>query len=394
VIVVVGIGAGGWQGLSAEAQAAVLGADQVIGAARQLALLPEAAPPSRPWPSPIGPLVEELVAGTDGTACVLASGDPMLHGIGATLARRVERGRLRVISHPSAFALACARLGWPEAEVTLVSTVARPASIVTRVLQDGRRVIVYGEGGEVASVVRQAGYGASRFVVLAQLGGPGERIEEATAETWDGRAVDPLHVVAVECVRAAGAPLHPTVPGLHDDAFDHDGALTKRHVRAATLAALAPTPVGLLWDIGAGSGSIAIEWLRAEPTAHAIALEARADRAERIAANAERLGVPALRVVVGHAPDALAGLDAPSAVFVGGALATGGLLETVWDALTPGGRLVANAVTVESEQTLFQARARWGGDLVRLDVSHAKPIGGFTAWRPALPIVQWSVEKP
>jgi precorrin-6B C5,15-methyltransferase / cobalt-precorrin-6B C5,C15-methyltransferase len=221
-----------------------------------------------------------------------------------------------------------------------------------------------------------------------------ERVIEATAEKWGDRKVHPLHVLALECVRAPGAPLYPLVPGLSDDAFVHDGALTKRHVRAATLAALAPTPGGLLWDIGAGSGSIAIEWLRAEPTARAIAVEPRPDRGERIAANAARLGVPSLEVVIGGAPDALAGLDQPQAVFIGGGLTTPGLIDSAWAALERGGRLVANAVTVESEQALFHARAEYGGELVRLEVSHAEPIGGFSAWRPALPIVQWSVEKP
>jgi precorrin-6B C5,15-methyltransferase / cobalt-precorrin-6B C5,C15-methyltransferase len=394
-IIVVGIGADGWTGLSAHAQAAVLGADQVIASARQLELLPEGAPPRRPWPSPIAPLVDELVAGIEGRVCVLASGDPMLHGIGATLARRVDPGRLQVIAHPSAFALACARLGWPEAEVTLVSTVGRPPATVARILQDGRRAIVYGGGGaEVAQVARAAGYGPSRLVVLEQLGGPREQIVEATADTWGDRDPDSLHVIALECVRAIGARLRPLVPGLPDESFAHDGALTKRHVRAATLAALAPTPGALLWDIGAGSGSIAIEWLRAEPTARAVAVEPRADRAERITANAARLGVPSLTVVGGRAPEALAGLEPPQAAFIGGGLATPGLLDAVWEVLTSGGRLVANAVTLEGEHVLVSAHAERGGDLTRIEVSHAEPIGGLTTWRPALPIVQWSVEKP
>ncbi len=392
-IVVVGIGANGWAGLSPAAQAAVLAADQVIGSERQLALLPEDAPPARPWPSPIGPLVDELVAAIQGVICVLASGDPMLHGVGATLARRVDPDRLHVISHPSAFAIACARLGWAEAEVTLVSTVARPASVVARVLQDGRRVIVYGGGADVAEVVRCAGYGSSRLVILEQLGGPAERIDETTADGWGERDTDPLHVIALECARDAGAALLAAVPGLPDSAFAHDGALTKRHVRAATLAALAPAPGALLWDIGAGSGSIAIEWLRAEPTAGAIAIEPRDDRAQRVAANAARLGVPSLVVVKGHAPEALRDLERPHAVFIGGGLTTPGLLDTAWDALDGGGRLVANAVTLEGEHILAEAHGARGGELVRLEVSHAEPIGGLTTWRPALPIVQWSIEK-
>jgi precorrin-6B C5,15-methyltransferase / cobalt-precorrin-6B C5,C15-methyltransferase len=394
-IVVVGIGADGWTGLSAQAQAAVLAADEVVGSSRQLRLLPDGAPRTRCWPSPIGPLVDELVQREAGHVCVLASGDPMLHGIGVTLARRLEPARLEVISHPSAFALACARLGWAEAEVSLVSTVARPAATVARLLQPGRRIVVYGAGGgEVAEVVHAAGYGPSRLVVLEQLGGGDERMLEATAASWDSAIqLDSLHAIAIECVREPGTPLQPLVPGLPDGVYEHDGALTKRHVRAATLAALAPTPGALLWDVGAGSGSIAIEWLRAEPTARAIAVEQREDRAERIARNAARLGVPWLHVIVGHAPGALATADPPDAVFIGGGLGTEGLVETCWDALGAGGRLVANAVTIEGEQVLFDARASHGGELTRIEVSHAEPIGTLTAWRPALPIVQWSVEK-
>ena len=394
-IIVVGIGADGWTGLSAHAQSAVLACDEVIGSSRQLELLPQGAPPGRTWPSPIGPLVDELVAREHGHVCVLASGNPMLHGIGATLARRLAPARLEVISHPSAFALACARLGWSEANVSLVSTVARPPEMVARFLQPGRRIVVYGAGNEVAEVVRAAGCGPSRFVVLEQLGGPGERIREATATTWaPATELDPLHAIAIECWREPGAPLHPLVPGLPDDAYEHDGALTKRHVRAATLAALAPTPGALLWDVGAGSGSIAIEWLRSEPTARAIAVEQRDDRARRIARNANRLGVPSLEVLVGHAPDTLASAGTPDAVFVGGGLTTDGLIDACWDSLKAGGRLVANAVTIQGEQLLHRALASHGGELARIEVSHAEPIGGFTAWRPALPIVQWSVEKP
>ncbi|HET9093687.1 MAG TPA: precorrin-6y C5,15-methyltransferase (decarboxylating) subunit CbiE, partial [Solirubrobacteraceae bacterium] len=306
-ITVVGIGADGWSGLSETARAAVLSADQVIGSERQLALLPATAANGRAWPSPITPLLDQLTALETGAICVLASGDPMLHGIGATLARRIPNGRLSVISHPSAFALACARMGWPAAEVELVSAVARPADVVARALQPGRRVVAYSTGADgaagVARVLCDRGYGASGFVVMEQLGAAAEALIASTAGEFGDGPVDPLHTIAITCVRDPQALLLPLVPGLPDAAYEHDGALTKRHVRAATLAALAPTPGGLLWDIGAGSGSIAIEWLRAEHTARAIAVEARTDRAERIARNATRLGVPTLRVVTGAAPE-------------------------------------------------------------------------------------------
>jgi precorrin-6B C5,15-methyltransferase / cobalt-precorrin-6B C5,C15-methyltransferase len=396
-ITVVGIGADGWSGLSEPARAAVLSADEVIGSERQLAFLPNAAAAGRAWPSPITPLLDELVARDGGAICVLASGDPMLHGIGATLARRIPNGRLTVISHPSAFALACARMGWPEAEVELVSAVARPADVVARLLQPDRRLVVYSTGADgaagVARVLRDRGYGASGFVVMERLGATTEAVITSTAREFGDRSVDPLHAIAITCARDPQARLHPLIPGLPDAAYEHDGALTKRHVRAATLAALAPTPGGVLWDIGAGSGSIAIEWLRAERTARAIAVEARTDRAERIARNATQLGVPALQVIHGTAPEVLAGLEAPDAVFIGGGVTDPAVAEAAWQALRSGGRIAANAVTLEGEQALIAARAAYGGELVRLEVSHAEPLGSFTTWRPALPVVQWSAEK-
>jgi precorrin-6Y C5,15-methyltransferase (decarboxylating) len=324
---------------------------------------------------------------------VLASGDPMLHGIGATLVRRLGPQRLRVIPHISAHAFACARLGWPAADVELVSAVSRSAEVVAPALAPGRRLVVYvsGPGGaaEVARVARERGFGASRLVVMEELGGPKERIEESTADGWGEREAAPLHTVALE-VSGAGTLLGRT-PGLPDEAYEHDGQITKRDVRAITLAALVPVAGQLLWDIGAGSGSVAIEWLRAAPGARALAIERDAVRAQRIDRNALRLGVPSLEVVAGAAPGALDGLPAPDAIFVGGGLTVDGLLERCRGALAPGGRLVANAVTVEGEGVLARAHARWGGRLVRLAVAHAEPLGGYTAWRPAMAITQWEL---
>lgn len=397
-IVVVGIGADGWPGLAKPARDAILAADEVIGSSRQLDLLPDGAPTARSWPSPIGALIDELVAREAGTVCVLASGDPMLHGVGATLAGRLPPDRLAVISHASAFSLACARMGWPAADVELVSAVARPADVVARILQPGRRAVAYCTGSDgaarVARVLADRGYGRSAFVVMEQLGAADERVTQSSAAGWGDRLVDPLHLIAIECARDQGSALLSLVPGLPDGAYETDGALTKRHIRAATLAALGPTPRGLLWDIGAGSGSIAIEWLRAEPSARAIAVEARADRAERIVRNAHALGVPALEVIVGEAPAALADLEPPDAVFIGGGLTTAGVLATAWEALAAGGRIAANAVTIEGEQALIAGRAAHGGELMRFEISRAEPIGSFTTWRPALPVVQWSSEKP
>jgi precorrin-6B C5,15-methyltransferase / cobalt-precorrin-6B C5,C15-methyltransferase len=416
-LVVVGIGADGWAGLGESARAAVLAAGEIVGSPRQLALLPQTSAERRTWPSPIDPLVDELVAGAlawnghggaGGAAaaatagapasgvCVLASGDPMLHGIGATLARRVPPDRLVVHPHPSAFALACARLGWPAAEVELVSAVARAPEVVARLLQPRRRVIVYATGtagaAEIARVLREHSFGPSRFVVLEQLGDEAERISESTAEEWAGEA-DPLHAIAIDCVAEPGAPLLALVPGLPDEAYENDGQLTKRQVRAITLAALAPTPGALLWDVGAGSGSVAIEWLRAEPTARAVAIERHAERAERARANASVLGVPQLEVVLGSAPEALCELPGPDAIFIGGGLTTGGVIQRCWYSLQPGGRIVANAVTLEGERVLAFARERCGGSLARIEIAQAEPLGSFEAWRSQLPVVQWSARK-
>lgn len=401
-IAVVGIGADGWDGLGRAARDAVRAADEVLGSPRQLALLPDDTPPRTEWPSPMGPALDALAARPAGRVCVVASGDPMLHGVGASLAARVDPARLTVIPHASAFSLACARLGWPAAEVELVSAVAHPADVVSRSLQPGRRLVAYVTGrdgaGRLADVVAHRGYGPSRFVVLERLGAGDERVSETTAAAAAapdaaGAGHDPLHAVAIECRPALETPLLARTPGLPDAAYDSDGALTKWPIRAVALAALAPTPGGLLWDVGAGSGSVAIEWLRAESTARAIAIERRPDRRERIERNALVLGVPGLELIEGEAPAALTGLPAPDAVFVGGGVTAPGLVAACWEALRPGGRLVANAVTLESEAALVAARERYGGELVRLEVAHAAPLGGFTGWRPQLPVVTWSARR-
>ena len=412
-IAVVGIGADGWAGLGEAARAALLAAEEAIGSERQLALLPpEVTAARRALPSPLEPLLDELAARAHEAAAsdasparpraataVLASGDPMLHGIGASLARRVPLGRLAVIPHPSAFALACARLGWPAAEVELVSAVGRPSDVVAQALQPGRRLVVYATGADGAAQLARAlcerGRGPSRFVVLEQLGGSQERIHDTTADAHGERPADPLHAVAIEVRGAPGAPALARVPGLPDDAYAHDGQLTKRHVRAITLAALGPLPGELLWDVGGGAGSISIEWLRAEPTAQAVAVEADAERAGRIAHNARVLGVPRLQVHHGRAPEALDALaaEAPDAIFVGGGVAVPGVLERCWEALRPGGRIVADAVTLEGERALHAARGAHGGALTRIEISHAEPLGTLEGWKPQRPVVQWSATK-
>ncbi|MFI6347542.1 precorrin-6y C5,15-methyltransferase (decarboxylating) subunit CbiE [Streptomyces sp. NPDC050560] len=399
-VTVVGVGADGWGGLSGAARAALLGAGVVIGGPRQLALLPADCRAERvPWPSPLRPAVPGLLAAyAPRGLVVLASGDPMFHGIGRALAAEAGPGRLRVLPHPSSVSYACARLGWPVEDTATVSLVGRPAARLAAALHHGRRLLVLSAGAgtpaEVAALLTERGFGPSTLHLLEQLGGVRERHVTATAAYWREPPGEPLNVLAVECRRAPGALRLGAVPGLPDDAYEHDGQLTKRQVRAVVLAALAPAPGELLWDVGAGAGSVGIEWMRTHPACAAVAVERDPERAGRALRNAERLGVPGLRVVTGAAPDALAGLPAPDAVFVGGGLTVPGVFDACWAALPPGGRLVANAVTLESEAALAGHRARHGGELVRLAVSHAVPVGGFTGWRAAMPVTQWSVTKP
>ncbi|MGV9304691.1 precorrin-6y C5,15-methyltransferase (decarboxylating) subunit CbiE [Nonomuraea sp. NPDC003727] len=397
MITVVGVGADGWDGLSPQARQAVAEAGVLLGSARQLGLVPDGRARKVSWPSPLLPALPGLLAEFgDAAPCVLASGDPMFFGIGSTLARLAGPENLRVLPHPSSLSLACARLGWPVEETAVVSLVGRPLDALRRAVLPGRRLLVLAADARgpalVAGLLREHGYGASTLHALSDLGSADETHHTGQAATWerDGTA---LTVVAVECTADEGTVPRPLVPGLPDDAFEHDGQLTKREVRAVSLAHLAPLPGRLLWDVGAGAGSIAIEWMRADAGCRAIAVESHPERAARIGRNAAALGVPALRVVTGRAPAALEGLPAPDAVFVGGGATVPGLLEACWQALPPGGRLVANAVTLESESVLTSWYGRNGGDLVRLSVSRAAPIGGFTGWRTMMPVTIWTATK-
>ncbi|MFI6599656.1 precorrin-6y C5,15-methyltransferase (decarboxylating) subunit CbiE [Nonomuraea sp. NPDC050536] len=401
MITVVGIGADGWDGLPEASRQALRTAEVVMGASRQLDLLPaEAYAPSERvvWPSPLLPELPGLLERYAGRAtCVLASGDPMFYGIGATLVRLLGAERVRVLPHVSSLSLACARLGWPVEQVDVVSLVGRPLSALNAAVLPGRRLVVLGAGldapARVAGLLAERGYGPSVMTVLGDLGSATESALRGTAGEWSGPAPSALHVIAVECAAAPDTRPRARVPGLPDDAFEHDGQLTKREVRAVSLSRLAPLPGELLWDVGAGAGSIAIEWMRSHPACAAVAVESHTDRAAAIRRNADTLGVPGLRVVEGRAPIALDGLPTPDAVFVGGGLTADGLLERCWSALRPGGRLVANAVTLESEALITSWYGRLGGDLVRVAVQRASPVGSFTAWRPAMPVTVWTLTK-
>lgn len=399
---IVGIGEDGWAGLSGEARRAVQTAEVLYGGARHLALTPpEASPTLRiPWPSPMAPALQRILTEfrRKKKVTVLASGDPMLHGVGVPLTRNLSEAEFRVIPQVSAFSLACARLGWPMAETHLVTLVDRPLEQVLRHLAPGQRMVVFSQDGmtpaAVARLLTESGYGPSRIDVFENLGGASERRRGELAANWPNQPCGRLNLMAVLCALDGTAKPLSLAPGLPDDSFDTDGQLTKSEVRAVTLARLAPLPNQTLWDIGAGAGSIGIEWMRMCPSCSCVAFEARADRAARIRANAARLGAPTLQVVQGTAPAAFAGLPPPDAIFVGGSVGDDALFEACWAALVSGGRLVANAVTIHSEAALAARHTIYGGELTRLSVSRADRIGRSHVWRPMMPITQWRVTKP
>ena len=396
-LTVVGIGEDGFKGLGKQARRALLGAARIIGGQRQLDLLPVCIRGERQlWPSPFS--LEPLLAQRGAPVCVLASGDPMFFGVGASLARQVPSEEMLILPAPSSCSLAAARLGWPLQEAVCLSLVARPLAALNGQLFSGVRLLVLSNDrhspAALAALLRERGFGPSRISVLEHLGGEQERRIDGLASEWDDPAVADLNVLAIECIAEPTAARLSRLAGLPDSAFAHDGQLTKRDVRAVTLAHLAPIPGELLWDVGAGSGSIGIEWMRAHPSCRALAIEADPGRQLLIERNRDTLGVPGLQLIRGSAPQALAGLERPDAIFIGGGVTRAGVLETCWAQLKPGGRLVANAVTLQSEMTLLAWRERHGGELTRLHIAQAQPLGEFDTWRQALPITLLDLVKP
>lgn len=395
-LTVVGIGEDGFAGLGKQARRALLGATRIVGAPRQLQLLPHCLRAERlDWPSPFS--LEPVLALKGEPVCVLASGDPMLFGVGASLARQVPAEQMLTLPAPSSCALAAARLGWPLQDTPIISVVARPLSALTAHLANGVRLLVLSNDGSspraIAELLRDHHFGPSQMTVLEHLGGPLEKRYGGLAADWGDALAADLNVVAIDCRAAVTAPRRSRLAGLPDDAFRHDGQLTKRDIRAMTLARLAPQPGELLWDVGAGCGSIGIEWMRAHPSCRALAIEADEGRQAFIEHNREVLGVPGLQLVRGRAPTALHGLEAPDAIFIGGGVTRAGVFEACWAALKPGGRLVANAVTLQSEAALMQWRGQYGGDLTRLHIAQAQPLGEFDTWRQALPITVLDLTK-
>jgi precorrin-6B C5,15-methyltransferase / cobalt-precorrin-6B C5,C15-methyltransferase len=396
---IVGIGEDGVAGLSPSARSLIGAAEIVLGGKRHLALAASLIRgAARPWPSPFDSAAEEVSRHRGRQVCVLASGDPFFYGVGATLARTIDAREMLVVPAPSAFSLAAARLGWSLPHTALLSAHGRNLDLIRPHLQPGTRLLVLTSDGDgpasLAQLLTSLGFGASRLTLLEALGGPRERVQATTAAEFRFGTVDALNTVAIEVEAAPDARIIARSSGLADHLFEHDGQITKREMRAVTLSSLAPRRGELLWDVGAGAGSVAIEWMLADPFMRAIAIEADAKRAARIARNATAFGVPSLEVVQNTAPVALANLPPPDAIFVGGGANDPGVLDVAIQALRGGGRLVVNVVTLESEALLIARHAALGGELIRVALARAGAVGGKSAWRPALPVTQWSWVKP
>ncbi|HVW92194.1 MAG TPA: precorrin-6y C5,15-methyltransferase (decarboxylating) subunit CbiE [Devosia sp.] len=433
-LTIVGVGAGGVETLPMRERALLAEAEVVLGPERLLGgLTPTRLPPPSPqgggamigtaatenslplegrdagrqgggiptlvaWQPGLPAMLEQIKSRRGAPTVVLASGDPMWFGVGATLAKHLPAGEIAIHPAPSAFQLAAARLKWPLQHVATLSLHGRPVELLhPHILPGNRLLALTGDRGTIAAareLLLARAYGGSRLTVLENLGAADERITSAAARDFDPAGIGDFHVLAIECLPDPAAPLLPPMPGLPDDAFRHDGQLTKREVRAATLARLAPFPGALLWDVGAGCGSVAIEWMRAARDARAIAFERDEGRCGLIAANAAALGTPGLEIVAGEAPAALAGRPAPDAVFIGGDVANDLLFEACWSALKSGGRLVANAVTLDGEAALYARQEQLGGELTRLEISSLDRIGAERVLRPRLAVTQWAVIKP
>jgi precorrin-6Y C5,15-methyltransferase (decarboxylating) len=394
-LAVIGIGEDGWSGLSEAAKVLVAGAELIVGGARHLALIPASDAERLVWKSPLADTLPLVAARRGHRVAVLASGDPLCYGVGALLARNFAPAEMIVLPRPSAFSLAAARLKWPLDDCVTLSLHGRPLERLRLHLAPSARILALTADGaapaQIAALLTAGGWGESPITVLEHLDGPDERHLSATAATWQEPRCADLNLVAIDCRASTEAKPLARRAGLPDDAFRHDGQITKQTVRAATLALLAPLPDEMLWDIGAGCGSIAIEWLRAEDRMKAIAIERDAARAAMIAENAATLGVPELTIMRGAAPQALAGLAPPDAVFIGGGGSDAAIWDAAWPTLKPGGRLVANAVTVKGEAELARRHAALGGELQRIAVSHAEGDG---FWRPAMTITQLTLRKP
>lgn len=392
---VVGIGEDGLDGLTPAARGLVEAAEVIIGGDRHHVLSAAVTAERIAWPSPFDAMIDTIRAQKGRRVVVLVTGDPLWFSVGARIGRAIDPAEITYHPHLSAFQLAASRLGWSMADLETLTVHGRPPEQMIGFIQPGARLLILTTGEEtpakIAGYLTERGFGKSKMTVLAAMGGAGERRFDGCAEDWS-HLVPAFNTLAIDCVAGPAAALAPRVPGLADDLFRNDGTMTKQEVRAATLAKLMPMRGALLWDIGTGCGSVAVEWMRAARDARAIGIEPRADRREMAAANALALGAPGLDLIAGTAPDALTGLAMPDAVFIGGGLDER-VFDAAWSALKPLGRLVSNAVTLESEALLGALYRQHGGQLVKLSVQRAEPVGSRTGWRPLMPVTQWSLVK-
>ncbi len=392
---IVGIGEDGLDGLLPATRAVVEAAEVIVGGDRHHDLSGAVSAERVAWPSPFDALIDMLKAMKGRRVVVLATGDPLWFSVGARIGRSIDPSEITYHPQLSAFQLASARMGWSLADVETLTVHGRPVEQMIAFIQPDARLLILTTGAEtpaqIAAFLTERGFGRSKMTVLANMGGPDEARFDGVAESWDHTVPD-FNTLAVDCIAAPDAALLPRVPGLADDLFQHDGTMTKREVRAITLAKLMPMRGALLWDIGCGCGSVAVEWMRAARYARAIGIEPRADRRALAAANALALGTPRLELIEGNVPEALAGLEAPDAVFIGGGLSEASF-TAAWDALKPLGRLVANAVTLESQSVLAELHKRHGGDLTQIAIARAEPLGPRTGMTPLRPVMQWSLVK-
>jgi precorrin-6Y C5,15-methyltransferase (decarboxylating) len=394
----VGIGEDGIDGLTPAAQQLVAQADFIVGGKRHLALVGSLKAETMTWPSPIEHALDAIESRRGRSVCVLASGDPFFFGVGSMLTRRFAADEMISIPALSAFALAASRLGWSQQDCALLTLHGRPLEAIIPHLQPDARILALSWDGatpaKLAALLTARGMGRSRLTICEAMSGPRERIRATDAQDFALDSVAALNTIALEVVADHRARVVPRAAGLPDEGFEHDGQITKREIRAIVLSSLAPRRGELLWDVGSGSGSIAIEWMLADPANRAVAIEARHDRAERISRNALSFGAPGISVVTGEAPHVFTDLPKPDAIFIGGGASGPAIMDRAYDALGPGGRLVVNAVTLETQVACVGWRARWGGELTQIAIAHAEPVGRYSGWRAAMPIVQWRLVKP
>ncbi len=393
---IIGIGEDGVDGLSTDATDCLIEAEIIIGGDRHHSLAPNPVAVRVAWPSPFDAMIEKIKSFRGKRIVILVTGDPLWYSVGARILKAIPREEVRFFPQLSAFQWAACRMGWSLADCETITIHGRADSQILPHISPGGRLLVLtqnaGSPKSVARLLTERGFGESRMVVLAALGGPNEEQFEGIARDWAIDVPD-FHTLAIECVAGEGSTWFSRVGGLPDDAFVHDGQMTKRIVRSATLSALAPYPDAVLWDVGAGCGSVSIEWMRAARGAHAVAIEKSGARLKMIRENSQRLGVEKIDIVEGNAPDALDDLPSPDAIFIGGGLTNESVFESCWDALRNAGRLVANAVTIESEARLLKLYNEYGGELTRVSVQQAEPVGKFHGWKPYMPVTQWTVVK-